>query len=61
MSSEPILRLAARGDGVTASGRYAAQAAPGDMLDAAGVLTAGPHRVTPVCQDFEGDASSCKS
>ena len=59
MSSEPILRLAARGDGVTASGRYAAQAAPGDMLDAAGGLTAGPHRVTPVCRHVP-DCGGCQ-
>ena len=30
--SEPIVRIAARGDGVTASGRHIAFAVPGDML-----------------------------
>ena len=30
--SEPIVRIAARGEGVTASGRHVAFAVPGDML-----------------------------
>ncbi len=59
MSSEPILRLAARGDGVTASGRYVVHAAPGDLLDAAGILTAGPHRVPPVCRHVP-DCGGCQ-
>ena len=33
-SSEQIIRVAARGDGVTADGRYVAHAAPGDMIEA---------------------------
>lgn len=47
-----IIRVAARGDGVTADGRYVAHAAPGDVLDPAGGLIHGPHHVTPPCQHF---------
>ncbi|MGH6659570.1 MAG: class I SAM-dependent RNA methyltransferase, partial [Sphingomicrobium sp.] len=41
--SEPIVRIAARGDGVTASGRHAPFAAPGDMLLSDGMVEPGPH------------------
>ena len=34
MTDEPIVRIAARGDGITASGRYSPLAAPGDVLAA---------------------------
>jgi 23S rRNA (uracil1939-C5)-methyltransferase len=47
-----IIRVAARGDGVTADGRYVAHAAPGDMVDPAGGLIHGPHHVMPPCQHF---------
>jgi 23S rRNA (uracil1939-C5)-methyltransferase len=50
--SERIVRIAARGDGVTQSGRYVALAAPGDAVDAAGALTPGPHHATPPCRHF---------
>ena len=50
--SEPIIRLAAKGDGVTASGRHVSGAVPGDMVDADGVVTPGPHHVAPVCRHF---------
>jgi 23S rRNA (uracil1939-C5)-methyltransferase len=49
---EPIIRVAARGDGVTASGRHASLAAPGDLLFADGTLQPGPHRTTPPCRHF---------
>ena len=48
----PIVRIAARGEGVTEDGRYAPLAAPGDLLAADGTLTAGPHRATPPCRHF---------
>ncbi len=51
-SSEQIIRVAARGDGVTAEGRYVAHAAPGDMIDPAGGLIHGPHHAIPPCQHF---------
>ena len=50
--SEPIIRLAAKGDGVTASGRHVAGAVPGDHVDADGAITPGPHHVAPVCRHF---------
>jgi 23S rRNA (uracil1939-C5)-methyltransferase len=59
MMREPIVRLAARGDGVTASGRYAAGAAPGDMLAADGSLTPGPHHQTPLCRHVP-DCGGCQ-
>ena len=49
---EPILRIAARGDGVTASGRHVAGGVPGDRVAADGVLTPGPHHIDPPCRHF---------
>lgn len=51
-TTEPIIRLAAKGDGVTASGRHIAGAVPGDAVDEAGAIMAGPHRATPACRHF---------
>lgn len=50
--SEPIIRLAAKGDGVTASGRHIAGAVPGDAVDEGGRITPGPHHAAPVCRHF---------
>jgi 23S rRNA (uracil1939-C5)-methyltransferase len=50
--SEPIVRIAARGDGVTASGRHAALAAPGDLLLDDGTIEPGPGRLVPPCRHF---------
>ena len=50
--SEIIERIAARGDGITASGRHVAGAVPGDAVAADGTLLAGPHHVTPPCRHF---------
>jgi 23S rRNA (uracil1939-C5)-methyltransferase len=44
--------LAARGDGVTESGRYVALAAPGDLVAGDEVSEAGPHRAVPPCRHF---------
>ena len=52
MSVEQIVRLAARGDGVTESGRFAPMTAPGDMVAADGAVTPGPHHQTPPCRHF---------
>ena len=52
MSSESIVRIAARGDGVTASGRHFALAAPGDLVDEAGTITPGAHHQLPPCRHF---------
>ena len=50
--SEPIIRLAAKGDGVTASGRHIAGAVPGDMVDESGAITPGPYHIAPACRHF---------
>ena len=47
-----VVRVAARGDGVTADGRHAAFAAPGDMLTDAGEVLPGPHHQVPPCRHF---------
>ena len=49
---EPIVRVAAKGDGVTASGRHVPFAAPGDAVGTDGVLLPGPHHATPPCRHF---------
>ena len=50
--ADEIIRVAARGDGVTGAGRYVALAAPGDCIDPAGGLIHGPHHAIPPCQHF---------
>ena len=49
---EPIIRLAAKGDGVTASGRHVAMAVPGDVVAADGTITPGDHHISPACRHF---------
>lgn len=50
--SDLIVRVAARGEGVTAAGGHAAFAAPGDMLTAEGAVIPGPHHQAPPCRHF---------
>lgn len=50
--SDPIVRIAARGDGVSAGGRYAALAAPGDLLLEDGTVAPGPNHRQPPCRHF---------
>ena len=52
MTRTPIVRIAARGDGVTADGQFVALAAPGDLVDADGTIERGPHHVEPPCRHF---------
>jgi len=47
-----VVRIAARGDGVTADGRHVALAAPGDRLMPDGSLKAGAHHQPPHCRHF---------
>ena len=47
-----IIRIAAKGDGVTADGRYVAGAAPGDVLRENGSLVRGPNYAVPPCRHF---------
>ena len=57
--SEIIVRIAAKGDGVTASGRHIAGAVPGDRVDPDGTITPGPHQVVPPCEHF-GRCGGCQ-
>ena len=52
MPVETIVRLAARGEGVTASGRFVPMTAPGDLVAADGDVTPGPHHQVPPCRHF---------
>jgi 23S rRNA (uracil1939-C5)-methyltransferase len=47
-----IVRVAARGDGVTPDGRHVPLAAPGDRLNPDGGLIHGGHHATPPCPHF---------
>ena len=50
--SEPIIRIAARGDGVSASGKHVAFAVPGDLLLDDGNIQPGPGHQLPPCRHF---------
>lgn len=50
--SDLIIRVAARGDGVTADGRHAAFAAPGDTLTPENAVIPGQHHRVPPCHHF---------
>ncbi len=49
---ELIARIAARGDGVTTSGRHVPFGVPGDALLDDGALAPGPHHQEPPCRHF---------
>ncbi len=59
MPVERIVRLAARGDGVTDSGRFFPMTAPGDDIAEDGAIMPGPHRQTPPCRHFP-DCGGCQ-
>ena len=50
--NELIVRIAARGDGVTESGRHVAFGVPGDALLDDGALAPGRHHQEPPCRHF---------
>jgi 23S rRNA (uracil1939-C5)-methyltransferase len=50
--NELIVRIAARGDGVTASGRHVPFGVPGDALLDDGALAFGAHHQVPPCRHF---------
>ena len=50
--NELIVRIAARGDGVTSSGRHVPFGVPGDALLDDGALAPGPHHQEPPCRHF---------
>lgn len=61
MSEQPeeIIRIAAKGDGVTATGRFAWGTAPGDLLLPDGTVQPGPHHAAPPCRHF-GRCGGCQ-
>jgi 23S rRNA (uracil1939-C5)-methyltransferase len=50
--SDIIIRVAARGDGVTEDGRHVPLTAPGDSVAYDGTVVPGPHHQTPPCRHF---------
>src|SRR4051794_31993644 len=50
--AEEIVRIAARGDGVTPSDRHVPFGVPGDALLDDGALAPGPHHQEPPCRHF---------
>jgi 23S rRNA (uracil1939-C5)-methyltransferase len=57
--AEQIIRVAAKGDGVTASGKHVAFSAPGDLVRADGSVEPGPHHAIPPCRHF-GVCGGCQ-
>lgn len=52
MSGDLIVRVAARGEGISADGRHVAFAAPGDRLLPDDSVVPGPHHQVPPCRHF---------
>jgi 23S rRNA (uracil1939-C5)-methyltransferase len=52
IAADPIVRIAARGDGVSERGVAVPLAAPGDLLRPDGTVMPGPHRQVPPCRHF---------
>lgn len=50
--SDPVVRIAAKGDGVTAAGRHVPFGVPGDTVEPDGTLVHGPHHAAPPCRHF---------
>ena len=50
--SETIVRIAARGEGVTPSGRHVGFAVPGDVIGDEDAVEWGPHHQVPPCRHF---------
>ncbi len=58
----PIVRLAARGDGITDDGRFVPLAAVGDSVDFScnpPRIVAGPHHIAPACAHYP-DCGGCQ-
>ena len=57
--TESIVRIAAKGDGVTESGRHIAGAVTGDAIAADNTILPGPHHQQPPCRHF-GTCGGCQ-
>lgn len=58
-TSSLVVRLAARGEGVTADGRFVADAIPGDHVLSDGTIQRTAKREIPPCRHF-GDCGGCQ-
>jgi 23S rRNA (uracil1939-C5)-methyltransferase len=56
---DEILRIGAKGDGVTAGGKHVPGSAPGDHIRPDGSLEHGPHHAVPPCRHF-GTCGGCQ-
>ncbi len=57
--TEEIVRIAAKGDGITSSGRHVAGTAPGDRVGEDGAILPGVHHAPPPCRHF-GTCGGCQ-
>lgn len=60
INAERVIRIAARGDGATESGRHIAGVAPGDLVDEHGsIIEKGPHHQSAQCRHY-GKCGGCQ-
>ncbi|MEM6475466.1 MAG: class I SAM-dependent RNA methyltransferase [Pseudomonadota bacterium] len=58
-TADTIVRLAAKGDGVTADGLHVRGALPGDVVSENGIKTRGKFHIVPACHHF-GQCGGCQ-
>jgi 23S rRNA (uracil1939-C5)-methyltransferase len=58
-ASGEVVGMGAKGDGITADGRFIAGAVPGDTVDDRGGIVPGPNHVQPPCRHF-GSCGGCQ-